>query len=87
MWGLTYGWGGLNGDSPVPAGAWGDRRMREMSEMTGLPVSPGGLRVETVHYYKVDRVNDFNCRSQIRLFPPVITNWRPFPPPCPTANT
>lgn len=44
MWGLTYGCGGLKGDSPVPA-ACGDSRMREMSEMTGLPPKPGGLRI------------------------------------------
>lgn len=27
----------------MPGAAWGDRRIREISEMTGLPVSPGGL--------------------------------------------
>lgn len=42
MWGLTYGWGGLKGESPVGMAA-GERRMREMSEMTGLPAKPAGL--------------------------------------------
>lgn len=42
MWGLTYGWGGLKGESPVGM-APGERRMREMSEMTGLPAKPAGL--------------------------------------------
>lgn len=45
MWGLTYGWGALKGDSPGPAG-WGESRINEMSEMTGLPLRAGGLQRE-----------------------------------------
>ncbi|TNN50063.1 hypothetical protein EYF80_039741 [Liparis tanakae] len=48
MWGLTYGCGGLNGDSPVPGTPWGERRIREMSEMTGLPVRPGFRTPQTL---------------------------------------
>lgn len=43
MWGLTYGCGGLKGESPVDTAA-GDSRIREMSEMTGLPAKPAVLR-------------------------------------------
>lgn len=46
MWGLTYGCGGLNGDSLV---AWVDNRIREISEIIGLPANPAVLEnVETV---------------------------------------
>lgn len=46
MWGLTYGWGALKGDSPGPAGC-GESRINEISEMTGLPLRAGGLQRET----------------------------------------
>lgn len=52
MWGLTYGWGGLKGESPVATAA-GERRIREMSEMTGLPAKPGGLQENREVIYKL----------------------------------
>lgn len=51
MWGLTYGWAALKGDSPGPVGC-GDSRINEMSEMTGLPLRAGGLQRKREHSKK-----------------------------------
>lgn len=42
-----YAWGALKGDSPGPAGC-GDSRIKERSEMTGLPLTVGGLQRQKV---------------------------------------
>lgn len=83
MWGWTYGWGGLKGESPVATAA-GERRIREMSEMTGLD-KPAGLdeRKEKKSIVRFTQLVSDTTAWSVSTLPRLVWEWsvcKPDPP-------